>query len=227
MQTATVRLGHGGFLALTVSVTGQVTQREPAQAREVAVPTPPHDGSRLGRPRADRGTAAEAEEAVTALYSAHWQSLVRLAALLTGDASVSEEIVQEAFVALHARWRRLDDPQLAHAYLRRSVVNGARSALRHREVVIRHRAPVDLQIADPEELVVRSTEDARVLTALRRLSRRQQEVLVLRYYADLGEADIADALGVTRGAVKTHAHRGLAALREALRATPDPEEGAR
>jgi RNA polymerase sigma factor (sigma-70 family) len=59
-------------------------------------------------------------------------------------------------------------------------------------------------------------EDARVLAALRRLPRRQQEVLVLRYYADASEAEIAEALGVSRGAVKSHAHRGIAALREAL-----------
>jgi RNA polymerase sigma-70 factor (sigma-E family) len=126
--------------------------------------------------------------------------------------------VQDAFVALHARWDRLDDPGAAHAYLRRSVVNGARSALRHRGVEERYRQPGPPEPAGPEERAVQAAEDARVLVALRSLSRRQQEVLVLRYYADLSEHDIAETLGMTRGAVKSHAHRGLAALRVALAA---------
>jgi RNA polymerase sigma-70 factor (sigma-E family) len=156
------------------------------------------------------------DQAVTALYTAYWQPLVRLAAMLTGDASVAEEIVQDSFVALHRRWRHLADPAAAHGYLRTSVVNGARSALRHRQVVERLRQPGAPAPAGPEDRAVQSTEDARVLAALRTLPRRQQEVLVLRYYADLSEHEIASTLGVSRGAVKTHAHRGLAVLRSAL-----------
>jgi len=157
-----------------------------------------------------------ADQAVTALYPAHWAGLVRLAALLTRDASVAEEIVQDAFVALHRRWARLDDPAAAHGYLRTSVVNGARSAMRHRQVAERLRQPGPAVPAGPEERAVQSTEDARVMAALRTLPRRQQEVLVLRYYADLSEQEIAEALGVSRGSVKSHAHRGMAALRSAL-----------
>ena len=156
------------------------------------------------------------DQAVTALYTAAWQPLVRLATMLTGDASVAEEIVQDSFVALHRRWRHLADPAAGHGYLRTSVVNGARSALRHRQVVERLRQPGPAAPAGPEERAVRSTEDARVLAALRTLPRRQQEVLVLRYYADLSEQEIASTLGVSRGAVKTHAHRGIAMLRTAL-----------
>jgi RNA polymerase sigma factor (sigma-70 family) len=96
------------------------------------------------------------------------------------------------------------------------VVNACRSQLRHRDVEERHRQPADPSPAGPEEHAIRGFEDARVLAALRRLPRRQQEVLVLRYYADLSEQDIAQTLGLTKGAVKSHAHRGLAALREAL-----------
>lgn len=159
---------------------------------------------------------AGADEAIPLLYARHWGPLVRLATLLTRDASVAEEVVQDAFVALHRRWSALDDPAAAHGYLRTSVVNGSRSALRHRGVVERYRQPGPPEPPGPEERAVQSTQDARVMAALRTLSRRQQEVLVLRYYADLSEQDIAQTLGLTRGAVKSHAHRGIAALRAAL-----------
>jgi RNA polymerase sigma-70 factor (sigma-E family) len=157
-----------------------------------------------------------ADEAVGVLYTAHWYPLVRLATLLTRDASMAEELVQDAFVSLHRRWTSLADPGAAHGYLRTTVINNARSALRHRGVEERYRQPGPPEPAGPEERAVQATEDARVMAALRTLSRRQQEVLVLRYYADLSEQDIAQTLGLTKGAVKSHAHRGLAALRAAL-----------
>ena len=157
-----------------------------------------------------------ADAAVTALYSLYWQPLVRLATLLTRDFSVAEEIVQDAFVALHRRWHHLTDVGLAHAYLRTSVVNGSRSALRHRQVVERLRRPGPVEPPDPEEQALQSLQDDRVFDALHALPRRQKEVLILRYYADLSESDIAAALGISPGSVKTHAHRGMAAMRTAL-----------
>ena len=157
-----------------------------------------------------------ADEAVGVLYATSWYQLVRLATLLTRDASVAEELVQDAFVSLHRRWDFLADPAAAHGYLRTTVINNARSSLRHRDVEERYRQPGAPDPAGPEERAVQATEDARVLSALRTLSRRQQEVLVLRYYADLSEQDIAHTLGLTKGAVKSHAHRGLAALKAAL-----------
>jgi RNA polymerase sigma-70 factor (sigma-E family) len=166
----------------------------------------------------DDPAAWSADLAVTVLYTAHWPALVRLATLLTRDASVAEEIVQEAFVGLHGRWHRLVDPAAARGYLRTSVVNGARSVLRHRSVVERHYEPGPALTASPEERAIRSAEDAHVLAALHTLPRRQQEVLVLRYYEDLSEHEIAATLGISRGAVKSHAHRGLGALRAALAA---------
>jgi RNA polymerase sigma-70 factor (sigma-E family) len=177
-----------------------------------AVPPARRDPGEDGAPAVPR----TADEAVRLLYATHWHQLVRLATLLTRDSSVAEELVQDAFVALHRRWPSLDDPGAAHGYLRTAVVNNARSALRHRGVEERHRQPGPAEPAGPEERAVQATEDARVMAALRGLSRRQQEVLVLRYYADLSEQDIATTLGMTRGAVKSHAHRGLAALRQAL-----------
>ena len=160
-----------------------------------------------------------ADAAVTHLSAAHYRALVRLAALLLRDTATAEEVVQDAFVAMHGAWRRLDDPDRALAYLRRSVVNGARSALRHRGVVERN-APAPLpDSASAEHGAMVALEHAEVLTALRSLPVRQREVLVLRYYLDLAEADIADALGISRGAVKSHASRGMAALRTTLEAS--------
>jgi RNA polymerase sigma-70 factor (sigma-E family) len=160
----------------------------------------------------------DAATAVTALYSAHWRPLVRLAALLTGDASVAEEIVQDAFVALYRRWGKLGDPAAALGYVRVAVVNGSRSRVRHRIVEERNRQPAAPDPAGPEEVAVRASEDARVLAALRTLPPRQQEVLVLRYYGDLSEAEIAATIGISRGSVKRHAFRGMAGLRERLAA---------
>ena len=174
-----------------------------------------------------RRPGCSADDAIADLYQSHWTGLVRLATLLTRDASVAEEIVQDAFVALHRRWASLDDPLAATGYLRTSVINGARSALRHRGVTERYRQPGPPEPAGPEELAVRSTQDAAVLEALRTLSRRQQEVLVLRYYADLSEAEIAATLGLTKGAVKSHAHRGIAALRKALEDRKALDDGGR
>jgi RNA polymerase sigma-70 factor (sigma-E family) len=159
-----------------------------------------------------------ADDALEMLYVAHWRRLVRLAAMLVHDQGSAEEIVQDAFVAMHAKWNRLHDPDKALAYLRQSVVNRSRSHLRHLTVVRRH-AERTLP-PPPEEGADRPAYDVdrrgSVLTALRALPRRQREVLVLRYYLDLSEAEIADTLGISRGAVKSHASRGAAALRAVL-----------
>ena len=135
------------------------------------------------------------------------------------DTAVAEEVVQDAFVAMHGAWRRLQDPDRALAYLRQSVVNGARSSLRRREVATRHAPRPSPDEASAEHGAMVALDHAEVLAALRTLPVRQREVLVLRYYVDLSEADIADALGISRGAVKSHASRGMAALRTTLEAT--------
>jgi RNA polymerase sigma-70 factor (sigma-E family) len=159
-----------------------------------------------------------ADEALELLYAVHWRRLVRLAVLLVHDVGTAEEIVQECFVAVHDRWSRLEDPDKALAYLRRSVVNRSRSHLRHLAVVRRHvereQGPEPAQGADHP--AYEQARRATVLAALRDLPRRQREVLALRYYLDLSEAEIADALGISRGAVKSHASRGAAALRDRL-----------
>lgn len=163
----------------------------------------------------------DADEAVTQLYATHYRPLVRLAALLLRDTATAEEVVQDAFVAMHGRWRRLRDPDKALAYLRQSVVNGARSSLRHRGVVQRYLPRQAMPEFGPSaehgamDLLDRNT----VVAALRLLPTRQREALVLRYYGDLSEADIATAMGISRGAVKSHASRGMAALRTTLETT--------
>lgn len=160
-----------------------------------------------------------ADEALEQLYAAHWRRLVRLSVLLVRDVPTAEEVVQDAFVAVHARWSRLRDPDLALAYLRQAVVNRSRSALRHRAVVTRHaeRHSVPAYASGADEVATASSRRDAVLDAMRELPRRQREVLALRYYLDLSEAEIADTLGISRGAVKSHASRGAAALRALLR----------
>ncbi|WP_459643868.1 SigE family RNA polymerase sigma factor [Kineococcus sp. NUM-3379] len=185
-----------------------------------APPGPAAPAGDLVPPQQDDPRTWDADDAVTALYTAHWRRLVGLAALLLHDRGSAEEVVQDAFVALHGRWRRLEDPDAALAYLRQIVVNRARDVLRHREVADRRRPLPDPEPEGPEELAVRSEQHRHVLAALGGLPLRQREVLVLRYSADLSEADIAAALGISRGAVKTHASRGVAALRTALGAQP-------
>lgn len=159
-----------------------------------------------------------ADDAVEQLYAAHWRQLVRLSVLLVRDVGAAEEIVQDAFVAAHARWGKLRDPDKALAYLRQAVVNRSRSTLRHRGVVERHEArtrPTDPLPAADGPALDRARREL-VLNALRALPPRQREVLALRFYMDLSEADIAAALGISRGAVKSHASRGAAALRTLL-----------
>jgi RNA polymerase sigma-70 factor (sigma-E family) len=161
-----------------------------------------------------------ADEAVTALYVAHYRGLVRLAALLLDDVGAAEEVVQDAYVRMHGSWRRIREPQAAVGYLRTTVLNLARSRLRHRQVTRKH-APAPLPDApSAEQGALDRLEQDRVVGALRRLPLRQRECLVLRYYGDLSEAQIAAAMGISTGAVKSHASRGMAALRAALEMAP-------
>ncbi len=159
--------------------------------------------------------AIDADRALAELYAGHYGRLVRLGVLLVRDQALAEDIVQDAFVAVHQRWRRIDQGN-APAYLARTVVNRSRSALRHRSVVVRHR-PDPLPDGAPADTDVLAAERrGRVLDALADLPTRQREVLVLRYYLDFSERDIANALGISQGAVKSHASRGAASLRQTL-----------
>ena len=170
----------------------------------------------------DQPVSWTADEAVERLYVAHYRGLVRLAVLLLRDQETAEDVVQEAFVSVHQRWTRMRDPEHAVGYLRTCVVNGARSAGRRRGIERRGLAAVTpasgssqaLPGADQDYDVVERR--ARVLHALQVLPPRQREVVVLRHYADLDEASVAATLGISRGAVKSHAHRAALRLRELL-----------
>jgi RNA polymerase sigma-70 factor (sigma-E family) len=166
-----------------------------------------------GPSAASRSEGWSADEAVTSLYSGHYASLVRLATMLLRDQGRAEEIVQDAYVSLHGRWGRLRDPDKALAYLRTSVMNGARSSLRRRSVAARHEPASPGPAASAETVVLESEQRRELLAAIDGLPDRQREVLLLRYFLDLSEADIADTLRISRGAVKTHSSRGIAALR--------------
>ncbi|MGW4463672.1 SigE family RNA polymerase sigma factor [Micromonospora sp. NPDC004704] len=165
-----------------------------------------------------RAPQSGADEEVTHLFVVHYRPLVRLAVLLLHDLGTAEEIVQDAYVALHRRWPCLRDSDRALTYLRVTVVNRSRSALRHRRVVQAHLATArpgpDAPSAEAGALDLLRYDT--VLAALRALPTRQREAIVLRYYADLSEAETADLMGLSRGAVKSHTARGAAALRRTL-----------
>jgi RNA polymerase sigma-70 factor (sigma-E family) len=162
--------------------------------------------------------SAAAEDPVAVLHREQYRSLVRLASLLLGDVATSEEVVQDAFVRLQMRWGGLRDLDRAPAYLRSAVLNGARSQLRKRKVRVRYgeRRSV-VAIAPAAEVgAMAGADHDRVVEALRQLPDRQREALALRFYLDLSEAEMAAAMGVSAGSVKTHVHRGLAALGKLL-----------
>jgi len=162
------------------------------------------------------------ELSLDGLFAVHYLRLVRVAWLLVRDTGRAEELVQDAFVDLHRRWSRLRTPADAAGYLHVSVVNRSRSVLRHQKVVSSSPAErVDVEKSAEDE-ALRVFEREQVLDALARLPGRQREVLVLRYYAQLSEAETAHVLGIGRGSVKSHGSRGIRALRTVL---GGPHEG--
>jgi RNA polymerase sigma-70 factor (sigma-E family) len=158
------------------------------------------------------------DEGLVDLYRTHFQSLVRLAALLVHDTPAAEDITQDAFAKVQLSWHRIRDPDKALAYVRSAVLNGARSRVRHLHVVESHR-PEPRGNEPSAEVGALAGEDHReMIAALRALPVRQRECLALRYYLGLSEAEIAATLGISAGSVKTHTHRGLAALEKKLEA---------
>jgi len=160
-----------------------------------------------------------ADQAVTQLYAGHYRSLVRLAVLLVRDEPTAEEIVQECFIVMHDSWHRLREEDKALSYLRQAVVNRSRSALRHRSVVDRNAPKPAPDMPAAEQGAMSLLERSAVIKALRGLPDRQREALVLRYYADMSEAQIAEMMKISKGAVKSHTARGMASLRAALEET--------
>lgn len=159
-------------------------------------------------------------EAITELYLSERRRLLRLAALFVGaDRAAAEDLVHDAFAALQRMWATLDDATGAAGYLSVSVANAARSLLRRRQVALRWRRAAEPDLAEPADAsVLLADEHRQVVEAVRRLPRRQQQVIALRYWSRLSEAEIAKALGVSVGTVKSSAARAIANIERQLEA---------
>jgi RNA polymerase sigma-70 factor (sigma-E family) len=166
----------------------------------------------------DRRSAREPDPVrdagVERLYREYRLNMVRLALLLVDDRETAEDVAQDAFAALHRRWDSLSSEDAAIGYLRACVVNGARSVLRRRRTVRQHPAPrADLlTVAPADGRALLAEEHREVIAALRRLPSRQREVIVLRYWSELTEPEIAATLGISVGSVKSSASRGRDAI---------------
>ena len=169
----------------------------------------PPDLRRLGR-----------DEATTLLFRREHARLVASARLLVDDLPTAEDVVQDAFAGLYRHWAGLADEHAALRYLRTAVVNGARSQLRRRRTVRAWRPVRQGDAPSAELLAVHRDDCRRLLSALSGLPQRQREVLVLRYFLDLSEAQIADELAISRGSVKKHSSRGLSALSSRVEVAP-------
>jgi RNA polymerase sigma-70 factor (sigma-E family) len=182
--------------------------------REAGVSTSINDGPQQ---RMDPPHPGTVEAAVGKLFQQRRVDLFRLAVFLVDDRAVAEDLVQEAFATLHRRWPDLNDPAAGYGYLRSTVVNAARHYHRHLAVQRRH-----LKVAEPDHepaadyLVLLAEEYQQVLRALRVLPARQRAVVVLRYWEQLTEAEIASTLGISTGTVKSSASRAMHTLKKAL-----------
>jgi RNA polymerase sigma-70 factor (sigma-E family) len=152
---------------------------------------------------------------VTALYRAHATGLIRLAMLMLADQQAAEDVVQDAFLGLYRRWGTLADPGKALVYVRSSVLNGCRTALRKRSRRLPSYREPDAESA--EALAILGEEHREVLAALRRLPTRQREAVVLRHCLGLPEDEVAQAMKISRGTVKSASSRGIASLAKILK----------
>ncbi|MFI8264104.1 MULTISPECIES: SigE family RNA polymerase sigma factor [unclassified Streptomyces] len=220
----------------------------PAGAAPITVPSAvPNRGGRVPAPRDSAEAAGNGEEAtaqatgaasasaaaaaaepvvvagttvdhLTETYQAHYRSLLGLAALLLDDTASCEDVVQEAFIRVHSARNRVRDRDKTLAYLRQTVVNLSRSALRRRILGLKLLSKPMPDMASAEEGAYDQLERDDLIKAMRGLQRRQREVLVLRYFADMTETQVAETLGVSLGSVKAYGSRGIAALRVAMEA---------
>jgi RNA polymerase sigma-70 factor (sigma-E family) len=164
------------------------------------------------------------EAAITALFDGHYSRMLRVAAVLLSDVTAAEDVVQDAFLAVFTSWQRVRDKQEAVGYLHRSVVNGARSRLRRRAVAARFRPVRESDAISAEDAALSGLVSGPLLTAMRKLPRREREAVLFRHYLDLSERQTAQALGLRPGSVKGYASRGLATLRATLNNSLDGQE---
>lgn len=182
-------------------------------ARPAQLPQQPQDQAQDADDAMTSGTSVDQ---LTETYREHYRSLLGLAALLLDDPASCEDVVQEAFIRVHSARKRVRDPEKTLAYLRQTVVNLSRSALRRRIIGLKLLTKPMPDMASAEEGAYEQLERDELIQAMRGLQRRQREVLVLRYFADMTEAQVAEVLGLSLGSVKAYGSRGIAALRVAM-----------
>jgi RNA polymerase sigma-70 factor (sigma-E family) len=189
-------------------------------------PVPSSDRLAASAATADAGGSADdAAAAVTAIYQANALGLVRLAHVMVSDVGLAEDIVQDAFGGLYRRWGHLSDQSKALAYVRSAVLNSCRSALRRKQPVMRGDLAIDERgqpsVHTSGEAAALAEDERRiVMAALRKLPDRQREVLVLRFYLDMSEAQIAAEMGIGQSTVRSAAHRAFTKLGRMLEESP-------
>lgn len=163
-----------------------------------------------------KGAVVEADHELLELYLSEYPSLLRLASLLVDDRAACEDIVQDAFARTLVAWRRSGGRVNGPAFVRSAVLNGARSGLRRRTTARKY----EPMLVGPDSTGSAESggvaDHEAIVAELRKLPERQREAVVLRYFLDLSEADIAETLGISAGSVKTHLHRALASLARRL-----------
>ncbi|MFJ1564598.1 SigE family RNA polymerase sigma factor [Streptomyces erythrochromogenes] len=214
----------GGGLPVIVPVPPTGTPEAPARS---AAPVPgglvpaqrdSAEAEASGKDETAEVVAGTTVDHLTATYQAHYRSLLGLAALLLDDTASCEDVVQEAFIRVHSARNRVRDREKTLAYLRQTVVNLSRSALRRRILGLKLLSKPMPDMASAEEGAYDQLERDDLIKAMRGLQRRQREVLVLRYFADMTESQVAETLGISLGSVKAYGSRGIAALRVAMEA---------
>ncbi|MFF2025589.1 sigma-70 family RNA polymerase sigma factor [Streptomyces sp. NPDC058171] len=181
--------------------------------------TDPGSSGPPGTPPVGEVPDRERDVALAGLFGEHYTSMLRLATLLGADDP--ENIVAEAYYQLYRKWRRLRQTDRAEAYLRSVVCNLTRMRIRHLQTIRKHveaPTPVREQVASAEHDALIQDDQRVLIAAVRELPTRQREALVLRHWMGLKESEIADAMGISAGSVKTHTARGIAALTKAMEA---------
>ncbi len=143
--------------------------------------------------------------------TARLPALLGTARAISGDGALAEDLVQDVLIKLHARWDHIGQLEAREAYVRRMLVNEMLSWRRKWGLLIPHADP-PYDLGQPDRTAAHAERDA-LMTEVRRLPPRQRVVIGLRYFADLPDDEIADALGCAESTVRVHAARGLAALR--------------
>ncbi|MBM7786277.1 RNA polymerase sigma factor [Tenggerimyces flavus] len=188
-----------------------MTETSISLRRAQTLATTAADGMARSEPETDR------DEAVAQLYETHWLGMVRLAGLMLGDRPSAEDVVQDSFAELYRRWDKVRDRSKVVTYLRSTVLNRSRNVIRRRQLALRRKPLYEPPVWSAESEAVLGEDRREVLVALNKLPARRREVLILRYFVDLSDAQIAQTLGIAEGTVRSAAHHGLATLAKILK----------